>query len=344
MPNFDSRKHMIYGKQETVLPAMLLQMQSSSSHKALHQLDKLPFTGFPEIARLNISKYGSGFKLLFSKYVQADCELEEAVNTLLLNLFVNSPANVVREGKQDYNYPEREYTRRQLLEYLRTIPCIEVFFSDAPPMIGNFRGKQTCSVDKMLYAKPSLKEEYHLAYIDDNHRDSFARAVKRRKEQVLEDLLNNKYGPQIEAVHNEIISLAKGMGEKGLDEYDALDKRLAGILPKDIFTDRTKGGQQILEAIRILQSGQPQGPFDEKAAQLLKITHHCFLLEQESSPELEAEIRKIPGYEQIIQGVASSLAPKGVLILNPAQDRAFQGLKYLGSFGKVGMYQKVPQT
>ena len=152
------------------------------------KIDVVPFTEFPEIAKLDFSQYSPGFVQMLRKRIGASAELEEAVNTLILNLFVTS-AKVVQPGKMDYNRAEREYTHNQLMEYLRTIPCLEVVFSKSPSSIGNFTNKEKYFVDTRLDAEQPIKGKYHLAYVDDNYRDSFARAVANRKEHILEDLL-----------------------------------------------------------------------------------------------------------------------------------------------------------
>ncbi len=299
------------------------------------KIDVVQFTGFPDIAKLDFSHYDPGLRQLFSKHIRASPELEEAIDTLILNLLVNSQQRVVRQGKRDYNRFEREYNRGQLMEYLRTIPCLEVVFGKPPSRIGNFTNKKMYFVEKSLDAQP-LTGKYHLAYVDDNYRDSFVRSVANRKEQILETLLA-QYVSQMETIECKIRRMVQEMGEAGKKEHQALEDMLGGILNKAGASEE----QQMIEAIQRLQSKPSPGPFDEKTGQILTIAHRCFLLQRGQSPELEAEIRKIPSYEQILESVASCLEPKGILILNPAQERTFRGFKYIGEFGKVGVHQKV---
>lgn len=299
------------------------------------KIDIVPFTSFPEIARLNFSQYSPGFVQMLRKRIGASAELEEAVNTLILNLFAAS-AKVVQPGKMDYNRAEREYTHDQLMEYVRTIPCLEVVFGKSPS-IGNFTNKEKYFVDTRLDAEHPLKGKYHLAYVDDNYRDSFARAVAKRKEHILEDLLY-AHVSQMETIEREIKQMVQERGETGKKEYQTMDDMLRNILSRN--AEGAVAEQQTREAIKLLQSNQSPGPFDEKMMDVLKIAQRCYQLQRSQSPELEAEIRKIPKYEQILERVALYLEPKGVLILNPAQERTFQGFKNLGAYGKVGMYQK----
>jgi hypothetical protein len=343
---FDPRKHILrppaagapqpprpYKPAKQVLP-------STSSRRLLAVPDNtgiMQFNEFPEITKQDFSQHSPGFVQMLRKRIGAPAELEEAVNTLILSLFVTS-AKVVQPGKLDYNHAEREYTHNQLMEYLRTIPCLEVVFGKSPS-IGNFTRKETYLIEKIQDAEP-IKGKYHLAYVDDNCRDSFARSVENRKEQIRETLLE-PHVSQMETIECEIERRIKEMGEAGLKEYEFLENMLHNILRVETQgIDDAQGEQQILEAIKCMQSRQLPGPFDEKIIDLLNIAHRCYRIKLDKSPEVEAEMRKIPGYEQILENAASCLEPKGVLILNPAQDRTFQGLKYLGSFGKVGMYQK----
>jgi hypothetical protein len=302
------------------------------------KIDVVPFTGFPDIVKLDFSQY-SGIMPLLRKNINASSELEEAVNTIMLNLLINSPQKVVKPGKLDYNHFEREYNHNQLMEYLRTIPCIEIVFGKSPS-IGNFTKKETYLVEKIQDAEHLPTGKYHLAYIDDNYRDSFVKAVENKKEQIRETLLA-PYVSQMETINDELERRVKEMGEAGLKEHAEVESTLHDVLGVEAQEiDETRGEQKILEAIKCMQSRQPPGPFDGKIIDLLNIAHHCYQLQRSQSPEVEAELRKIPGYDQILESVASCVEPKGILILNPAQERNLQGLKYIGAFGKVGMYQK----
>jgi hypothetical protein len=349
---FDPRKHIIrppaagapqpprpYLPQK---PAKVVLPGNSSRRLAAvpGKIDVVPFTEFPDIVVLNFSQY-EGIMPLLKRHICARSELEDAVNNIILNLLVNSPQKVVKPGKLDYNHFEKQYNHDQLMGYLNTITCIDVVFSKSPSKIGNFTRKETYLIEKIQDAERPLKGKYHLAYIDDNYRDSFAKAVEHKKEQIREALLE-PYVSQMETIECEIERKVKEMGEAGLKEYEFVENTLHNILRVEAQgIDDARGEQQILEAIKYMQSKQPPGPFDGKIIDLLNIAHHCYRIQRSQSPEVEAEMRKIPSYEQILESVASCLEPKGVLILNPAQERTFQGLKYLGNFGKVGMYQKV---
>jgi hypothetical protein len=190
-------------------------MPSTSSRRLLAvpgKIDVVPFTGFPEIVKLDLSKYEGIMQLLRNK-INASPDLEEAVNTAILNLFINSPQKVVSEGK-NYNKYEREYNHNQLMEYLHKISCVEIDASFAT-RLGNFANKETS-------IRNALPNTIHLAYFD----------------------------------------------------------------------DRIKFGQRL----------------------------------SEETKELENTV--------------TALEPKGVLIFNPAEKREIKEMKYLGNFGRFGMYQK----
>jgi hypothetical protein len=344
---FDPRKHIIrppaagapqpprpYTPARQVLPGTSSRRLAAVPGK----IDVVPFTGFPDIERLDLSQY-SGVIPLLKRHICSSSELEDAVNTIMLNLMQKSGQKVIQPGKI-YDVHEREYNHNQLMEYLNTITCIDVVFSNSPSKIGNFTRKETYFVEKRLDAERPLKGKYHLAYVDDKHRDAFIEAVENKKEQILETLLE-PYVSQMETIEGEIERRVKEMGEAGLKEYEEVESILHDVLGVEAQEmNEARGEQRILEAIKCMQSRQSPGSLDGKIIDLLNIAHHCYQLQRSQSPEVEAEMRKIPSYEQILESVASCLEPKGVLILNHAQERTFQGLKYIGNFGKVGMYQK----
>lgn len=172
---FDPRKHIIrppaagapqpprpYKPAKQVLPSTSSRRLAAVPGK----IDIVKFEGFPDIVKLDFSQY-EGIMPLLKRHICARSELEDAVNNIILNLLVNSPQKVVREGRLDYNHFEKEHNHGQLMEYLRTIPCLELmrynFPHNFPSAIGNFANKErdpSTATDK----------KYHIVYLDDPKR------------------------------------------------------------------------------------------------------------------------------------------------------------------------------
>ncbi len=173
--SFDPRKHIIRppaaGAPQPPRPYAppKQEVPITSSRRLLAvpgKIDIVPFTGFPDIAKVDFAQY-EGVLPLLKKHIGASSELEEAVNTLMLNLLISSPQKVVKPGKLDYNHFEREYNHDQLMEYLRTIPCLELmkynFPHNFPSVIGNFANKERNS-------STAGDKKYHILYLDDPKR------------------------------------------------------------------------------------------------------------------------------------------------------------------------------
>jgi hypothetical protein len=162
---FDPRKHIIrppaagapQPPRQYAPPKQKIPITSSRRLAAVPgKIDVVPFKEFPDIEMLDLSQY-SGVIPLLKRHICSSSELEDAVNTIMLNLMQKSGQKVVQPGKI-YDAHEREYNHNQLMEYLHTISCIEIH-AKRNGRLGNFSKKETSLID----SQPG----YHLAYFDD---------------------------------------------------------------------------------------------------------------------------------------------------------------------------------
>ncbi len=313
------------------------------SNKTSQHIATVPFSELPEITRQNLNQHTESFRNFLSKHIRASSELEEAINTIILNLFLNSPAKVVQSGKTDYNHAEREYTRRQLMEYLQGINCLEAHSFPRQTTLGNFTRKERQVIEDFIHSDFPYKGTCHLAYVDDTAKSNWEKYVQNKKER-LRDTLVAQCDSELERIQVEMTEFKNKKPEEFKKEEQAIETLLKTIKTKLYgSSDKELAEEQeenfILNAIKNLQ--QNEGFISQKMAMVLSVGLRSLRYQRKNSPELEAEFRNNPTYDQILEKIISCIAPKGVLILNPAQQREFTGMKYLGEYGKVGMYQKV---
>ena len=134
------------------------------------KIEPRPFDGVKEIKAINPNDY---FYLshYIRKFVNPSKDVENAVLSFMVNMFLNLPDNFYEPGKS-YSHTEREFTIEQLNVFRNSLSALEILcgkYNKFGVSIGNFGNKKTYkleNLDGLLHTGIwDGKGSYHIIYV-----------------------------------------------------------------------------------------------------------------------------------------------------------------------------------
>lgn len=283
-----------------------------------------PFDGIKEIRAINPEDYYH-LSNYIRKIMHPSENLQRAVLTYMVNMFLNLPDNFYQPGK-DYSRDERAFTREQLPVFLKSLSTLEVICGkyNIGDGIGYFGNKKTYRLNNLIdLLHGGLwdgKGSYHLIYLLNP-----SRIVPEDPDDYDENTLKHFLSSSEIDELNKLRDLFEG----SVNEYKTLPNFYQWLDKKKI-TDLKLVDPQLVPKLGI--------EYVSENANVDKKIIHSFCEFVELSIKC---LQKLPDEKTIVNKIANNLAEKGVLILEGSKINEINGLRLVDSYDNISLYQRI---
>lgn len=265
------------------------------------------FNGIPKIQAVNPSDYYYPSRTI-NGVISPSKGLEKAVHCLMINMLLNC-SDIYQPGKS-YSRRERQYTREQLEVFAESLSALEVSFSDEARSVGGFRNK-----DKYSTRDSQEREgDYHIVYVRAPSSVMPDEDIEYSAEDIAETIVEIKY--------KDIFEELESLGGEVAEEF----KREGA----DIDEDTDLGS--IVDVLKEHLDAHPRRMSD-KACRYVKLM-------VQMKQAIQDELENLPDEKEMITKLSQHIAPNGVLVLESTEVKDIPGLRLVGSYDGVRLYQK----
>jgi hypothetical protein len=263
------------------------------------------FREIPEINPVDLSNYD--FSRIINGVISPGKGLEKAVHCFMINMLAGY-SNIYEPGKS-YSRREKDYTREQLKVFAESLSALEVSFSDERRSVGRFRNKDR-------YSTRDLQEKgnYHVVYVRAPSSVLPGDGIEYSAEDIAERIVEMKY--------KDVFEELESLGDETAEEF-----RREGV---DI--DEDTDPESIVDILKEYRDAHPRR-MSNKACRYVELM-------VQMNQAIKDELENLPDEKEMITRLSQHIAPNGVLILESTEVKDIPGLRLVGSYDDVSLYQK----
>ncbi len=300
----------------------------------------VPFRGLPRLEDLGAGEYCLA---AYAKRVTGMVPFEEsgvksgdAVAAVLVGMFVSKDGNGVHSPGAGYAPALRHYTSEQTRVYLGAMKVLEVLFeTDAKGMAG-FADREAFRVIsiKGLLARMAALEggaKYDLVRLQEPGRMFGSASMAIAAGELMEAKLGAAEGVL------ESTGLLGGTAGKNMPPLDELRPVTEELDRLGFFRDET--GFEEMRAM-LAKYLEEHGKLPPKVREFLSATLRSLDRTLGAAEEAQAEVEGIATGTKLEERLCAMLGPNGVLIREAGGDVKLPGMRLVGTYNGVGLYQR----